>query len=77
MSKKKTNTHLVWKNADISEVCSPEDLRTLAQISTKIKAYREMTGREAVPEYIVVNKDEGYADIIEQVIEDCEDVEEE
>lgn len=73
MSKKETSTHLVWKNADISEVCSPEELRTLAQISTKIRAYREMTGREAVPEYLVVNKDEPYADIVEQVIEDCSD----
>ena len=59
-------THLVWKNRDIMEACSPHHIATLQAVGHLVYRHRLATGRDPEPRYIVINRDEPY---IEEIID--------
>ncbi|MBT6050801.1 MAG: hypothetical protein HOG49_28710 [Candidatus Scalindua sp.] len=65
----KDNLFLILKTEDIDKGLEPDERLVLQAIIIKIQKYREKTGREAAPNYWVVNQDEEYSGmIIEQII---------
>jgi hypothetical protein len=59
---------LVLKIDDIGETLSEEEKRYLDNIVGKIKLHREARGKATDHQYIVINRDEKYAQQVEDIL---------
>lgn len=70
--KRKENTHVVLKVADIQKAFGPETRLQLERMLSFISGYRHAKNKEACPTYLVVNMDEPYAAKVLEVIKEGE-----
>lgn len=59
---------VVLKSEDIDKVANKNEIATLNSLSLKINNMRFNEGRTTNPEYLVVNKDEPYAEQVLHLI---------
>jgi nucleoid DNA-binding protein len=69
---RKTGTHVVLKVEDIERALDDKQKVEFAKLTSFIAGYRKARGKEAQPEYLVVNKDEPYTFMVEEAIEQGE-----
>lgn len=62
------STHLVLKVSDLEDTLNELEEKVLADILRKVRAYREMMGKNGDPTYYVCNTDEPYAEEVERTI---------
>ena len=72
MAERKEDTHFILKREDIEKYCSDDQIEALMGISEYVQKRREEDGRAAYQSYLIVNCDEPYASIIEEIILYCE-----
>jgi len=73
MAEIKEDTHLVMKFADIKDYLSEADQQSLFCMSVAIAKARLKDDKEGHHKYLVVNKDEPYADDVQRIILKGED----
>lgn len=64
--KEKNNTHLVLKRRDIERYLENEDIEKLYELEYKINAVKRCNNKSTA--YIVVNRDEPYANEVMEVV---------
>ncbi len=70
----KRDTHLVLKQIDILDALSSDERLAFMNAVGKVSKYRVDTHRAASPDYIVVNRDEPYAVLVQELVLACEDL---
>lgn len=60
---------LVWKLDELLSVCTPGELKLLDTIIDRILRKREAEGATNVNKYIVVNENEPYAKLVQDIID--------
>lgn len=67
-SEVKKDTHVVLKIEDLVDCLTEEQHLMLQDIIETIKSHKEKHGEPTTNEYIIVNKDEPYADLILEMV---------